>query len=209
MTKCETILENIGMTDILEKYNIYNKNGKCLCPFHNDKNPSATVDKNNKWFHCFACGANYNVIDFVSNYEKCTRRQAISIISGIFGLGLEFKLSEYDLAEIEKLKIEREIINKKKSKMKEFEIKTCNKIIEEIRIWEQVEKDAHLTRGEYKNNDWENANLFFFAKKRINELDWFYNTICGLPKEISSFDYIYPKEKLLLLREIYKGEITI
>ena len=40
-----------------------NSHGMCVCPFHNDKNPSMKVDK---FFHCFGCGEHGSVIDFVA-----------------------------------------------------------------------------------------------------------------------------------------------
>ena len=41
------------------------RNDMCLCPFHDDRNPSMKVDAR---FHCFACNADGDVIDFVCNY---------------------------------------------------------------------------------------------------------------------------------------------
>lgn len=45
---------------------------QCLCPFHEDKNPSLKVSlKNGKWlWHCFGCNKSGNVLDFVMAYEK-------------------------------------------------------------------------------------------------------------------------------------------
>jgi hypothetical protein len=37
------------------------RNGMAVCPFHPDKNPSTKLDKR---YHCFACQADGDVIDF-------------------------------------------------------------------------------------------------------------------------------------------------
>ena len=42
------------------------RNGMCRCPFHDDKTPSMKVDER---FHCFGCGADGDVIDFVSRLK--------------------------------------------------------------------------------------------------------------------------------------------
>ena len=42
---------------------LLNRHGMAVCPFHNDKNPSMKVDKR---FHCFACQADGDAVDFVS-----------------------------------------------------------------------------------------------------------------------------------------------
>ena len=38
------------------------KKGKVLCIFHSDRNPSASIGKNNR-FKCFSCGKSASVID--------------------------------------------------------------------------------------------------------------------------------------------------
>lgn len=39
------------------------------CPFHNEKTPSFTVSERKQFFHCFGCGVNGSVIDFVMEYQ--------------------------------------------------------------------------------------------------------------------------------------------
>ncbi len=41
---------------------------KVRCPFHNDSTPSATVDEDAQWFHCFTCGIHYDAIDLLREY---------------------------------------------------------------------------------------------------------------------------------------------
>ena len=49
------------------------KNGMCRCPFHNDRKPSIKVDER---FHCFGCGADGGVIDFVSRLYGISKKEA-------------------------------------------------------------------------------------------------------------------------------------
>ena len=37
-----------------------------LCPFHNEKTPSFTVNNEKGFFHCFGCGAHGDVIGFIT-----------------------------------------------------------------------------------------------------------------------------------------------
>ncbi len=41
-----------------------------LCPFHNEKSPSFTVNDDKGFYHCFGCGAHGDAISFIQNYEK-------------------------------------------------------------------------------------------------------------------------------------------
>ena len=43
---------------------------KSVCPFHQEKSPSFTVNPQRQRFHCFGCGADGDVFGFVSKYEN-------------------------------------------------------------------------------------------------------------------------------------------
>ena len=49
---------------------------KSLCPFHDDKKPSLKVNTAKNIFHCFACDAGGNVLEFVKEMDGCSLRQA-------------------------------------------------------------------------------------------------------------------------------------
>ena len=49
------------------------RGGMACCPFHNDKHPSMKVDKR---FHCFGCGADGDVINFVQKMFSMDAKQA-------------------------------------------------------------------------------------------------------------------------------------
>lgn len=60
----EAVKQSVTTKQAAKHYGIYvNRNGMCVCPFHNDKNPSMKADLR---FYCFGCGATGDVIDFVS-----------------------------------------------------------------------------------------------------------------------------------------------
>ncbi len=41
-----------------------------LCPFHDDRRPSLSVNLDRKLFHCFACQAKGDILDFVAKIEE-------------------------------------------------------------------------------------------------------------------------------------------
>lgn len=59
------------------------RNGMCLCPFHDDRNPSMKVDTR---FHCFACNADGDVIDFVSRLFDCSLYEAATKLAADFNI---------------------------------------------------------------------------------------------------------------------------
>ena len=64
MNVFEAVKQSVTTRQAAEHYGIrVNRNGMACCPFHNDKTPSMKLDKR---FHCFGCGADGDVIDFVA-----------------------------------------------------------------------------------------------------------------------------------------------
>lgn len=64
MTIFEMVKRSVTTRQAAEYYGFTaNRAGKIACPFHDDRTPSMKVDKR---FHCFGCGADGDVIDFVA-----------------------------------------------------------------------------------------------------------------------------------------------
>ena len=60
------------------------KNGKgfkCRCPFHEDKNPSLSVNPKENLWQCFGCGAAGDAIRFVELFDKVSFREAVEKLS--------------------------------------------------------------------------------------------------------------------------------
>ena len=60
----------------------------CLCPFHDDHNPSCYVVPHKQIFHCFVCGAGGNAIDFVMKYHQLGFREALQLLADRAGVQL-------------------------------------------------------------------------------------------------------------------------
>ena len=59
-----------------------------LCPFHNEKTPSFTVNDRKGFFHCFGCGAHGDAIGFVMQSEGLAFRDAVEKLAQECGLPL-------------------------------------------------------------------------------------------------------------------------
>ena len=57
-----------------------------LCPFHNEKTPSFTVNEEKGFFHCFGCGVHGDVIAFVMRDEGLSFPDAVKNLAGEAGL---------------------------------------------------------------------------------------------------------------------------
>ncbi|MFO0996530.1 MAG: DNA primase [Alphaproteobacteria bacterium] len=57
-----------------------------LCPFHNEKTPSFTLNEDKGFFHCFGCGAHGDVIGFVMRTEGLSFPEAVERLAEQAGL---------------------------------------------------------------------------------------------------------------------------
>lgn len=64
-----------------------------LCPFHDDRQPSLSVNLDRKLFHCFACQAKGDILDFVARIEQLSLPDAARIVARCCGLPLERHMS--------------------------------------------------------------------------------------------------------------------
>ena len=71
--------------DAAEYYGLeVERNGMACCPFHEDHTPSMKLDER---FHCFGCGEDGDVIDFVSRLFGLNAKEAAEKIIADFGGG--------------------------------------------------------------------------------------------------------------------------
>lgn len=62
---------------------------KALCPFHDEKTPSFTLQKGDSHYHCFGCGAHGDAIQFLMNYQKLSFSDAVQSLAERFHVVLE------------------------------------------------------------------------------------------------------------------------
>lgn len=60
----------------------------CLCPFHDDKNPSMYVVPHKRMYHCFVCGAGGDVFTFIQQYHGIGFGEAIKMLAERAGIEL-------------------------------------------------------------------------------------------------------------------------
>ncbi len=64
-----------------------------LCPFHDEKTPSFSVNPADKLFYCFGCGKGGDVISFVRETEQLDFAQAVEWIAERYRVTLEYEES--------------------------------------------------------------------------------------------------------------------
>lgn len=57
-----------------------------LCPFHNEKTPSFTINDDKGFYHCFGCGAHGDAVTYMINAEKMPFPEAVEYLAHMVGM---------------------------------------------------------------------------------------------------------------------------
>ncbi len=104
-----------------------------LCPFHNEKTPSFTVNDDKGFYHCFGCGAHGDVINFVLETEGLSFPETIERLAGQAGL----QLPEYSPEDRQKSKVKKTLFDLMEAVTHWFESQLAAKIGEQGRTYIQ------------------------------------------------------------------------
>ena len=91
----EDILQRIrDATDIVDLISEHvqlvkkGRNYSGLCPFHDEKTPSFSVDPDRQFYHCFGCGVGGNVFKFIQEIDRVTFIEAVKFLAERAGVAL-------------------------------------------------------------------------------------------------------------------------
>ncbi|MCY4545050.1 MAG: DNA primase, partial [Gemmatimonadetes bacterium] len=80
----DSIRSQADIVDVVSDYVTLRKAGrnyKGLCPFHDEKTPSFSVNPERQIYHCFGCGKGGNVFSFLMEHENVTFVEAVRHIA--------------------------------------------------------------------------------------------------------------------------------
>ena len=87
----EEIRSRSDIVDVISGYIRLQRKGSNyvgVCPFHNDRNPSMSVNPPRQIYRCFSCGAGGDVFKFVMEYESLTFPEAVKVLADRAGIAL-------------------------------------------------------------------------------------------------------------------------
>ncbi len=87
----QDVLHRADMVDVIGDYVLLQQRGanaKGLCPFHQEKTPSFTVNPAKGLFYCFGCQASGNVIRFLMQHDNLTFPEAVRLLAERYGVRL-------------------------------------------------------------------------------------------------------------------------
>jgi DNA primase len=90
----QSLRERADIAAVIGDYTALKRAGvrlKGLCPFHDEKTPSFTVDPARRLFHCFGCGEGGDVYGFLQKIEALSFPEAVERLARITGYTLRYQ----------------------------------------------------------------------------------------------------------------------
>ncbi|HEV8051639.1 MAG TPA: DNA primase [Parachlamydiaceae bacterium] len=88
----ETLRQRVDLVEVLSAHMDLKRSGasyKGLCPFHDEKTPSFTIQKGDTHYHCFGCGAHGDSIQFLMGHLKMSFLDAVESLAQRFNVPLQ------------------------------------------------------------------------------------------------------------------------
>lgn len=188
-TKIEEIKDAVDIVDLIGSYVSLVKRGRNyvgLCPFHNEKTPSFSVNPDGHYFKCFGCGKSGDAITFLQEYEGLDFNEAIKELAEKAHIDLgeaEFQKKQVDYSVYYDINREAALYFMDNIKLDEAAISylknrniNVNSVLEfgigfALDSWDGLLN--HLTKKGFSINDIEAANLIQKSEKRGTYYDLF------------------------------------
>lgn len=188
-TKIEEIKDAVDIVDLIGSYVSLVKRGRNyvgLCPFHNEKTPSFSVNPDGHYFKCFGCGKSGDAITFLQEYEGLDFNEAIKELAEKAHIDLgeaEFQKKQADYSVYYDINRETALYFMDNIKADEAAISylknrniNVNSVLEfgigfALDSWDGLLN--HLTKKGFSIKDIEAANLIQKSEKRGTYYDLF------------------------------------
>ena len=85
----DELLVRVDIVDLIDSHVPLKKTGMnyvARCPFHTEKTPSFSVNRNKQFFHCFGCGASGNAISFLMDFSHLDFVEAVEDLAAFAGI---------------------------------------------------------------------------------------------------------------------------
>ncbi|MDR0632624.1 MAG: DNA primase [Holosporales bacterium] len=102
----EQIRNKVTLSEYIGKDVILQKKGKeylGLCPFHNERTPSFTVNDSKNFYHCFGCGAHGDAVGYTMERRNMPFIEAVNFLANQYGISLP-RIDDYKVFAEEKKK---------------------------------------------------------------------------------------------------------
>lgn len=134
----DEIKQRLGIVDIISEYVTLTRRGQNhwgMCPFHDEKTPSFSVNSEKGYYYCFGCREGGDIFNFIMKYHYINFKAARDLLA--VRAGIDTRIDRGTYRRIQTAQKRRERIQYYKAKIK-------NSIHEEIKRLINIEQWTYL-----------------------------------------------------------------
>lgn len=93
----DDLLTRVDIVDLVDAYVPLKKTGSnfvARCPFHAEKTPSFSINRNRQIYRCFGCGASGNAITFLMDFNHLDFVEAVEDLAAFAGVPVQRELTQ-------------------------------------------------------------------------------------------------------------------
>ncbi|RVU71705.1 MULTISPECIES: DNA primase [Lactobacillus] len=108
------VRSSVNIVDVISQYVSLEKKGKDylgLCPFHQEKTPSFTVNEEKQFFKCFGCGKGGNVFKFLMYKDNLTFPESVQEVAEFAHIPMPNNYSKTAVKANPLIELHREAVN--------------------------------------------------------------------------------------------------
>lgn len=95
----DDLLDRTDIVEIIDSRLRLKKTGQnfsALCPFHQEKSPSFSVNPDKQFYYCFGCGSGGNVISFLMDFERTSFVETVENLARHHGLNIPYETNPFE-----------------------------------------------------------------------------------------------------------------
>ncbi len=177
------------------------RGGMVCCPFHDDRTPSMKVDKR---FHCFGCGADGDVINFVQKMFDLDSKKAAFRLIDDFHLNIDTNRKESRHEKDRRIRMQKKKEREEKiraayaGELRRFQLR----MTEIYRILHEWEGDHQPTREQWEGDRVDER--YICAVHNKDPVEWILDTI-DFGEDNDKFEYYKHREEII---DFYERKIA-
>ena len=159
----DDLLVRVDIVDLIDSHTPLKKTGSnyvACCPFHTEKTPSFSVNRNKQFFHCFGCGISGNSISFLMNLNNLEFVEAVEDLAAFAGVAVPRETTTHQAEEKkEDLKSLYQLMDQ-----------TANFYVQQLRTSDEGKKAVDYLKIRGINGDCANEFILGYAPNEWNAL---------------------------------------
>ncbi len=152
----DDLLVRVDIVDLIDSHTPLKKTGAnyvACCPFHTEKTPSFSVNRNKQFFHCFGCGISGNAISFLMNLNNLEFVEAVEDLAAFAGIDVPRESNAHQASE------KKEDLNSLYQLMEQ----TADFYVQQLRNSDDGKKAVDYLKARGVNSDCANEFLLGYA----------------------------------------------